>query len=84
MGASVLNPSLSNTSPLSFLHQPHQSEPVKSTSSSFFSALAFALAAAKSVCQRVSFSSARTRPAIAQKETRTDTTPAIANLHCST
>ena len=40
------------------MHQPHQSEPVKSTSSSFFSALALALAASKSVCHAPSSAAA--------------------------
>ena len=54
MGASALKGSLSNTSLCSLMHQLHQSEPVKSTSRYFFSCLALAWAALKSVCQRPS------------------------------
>ena len=44
------NSGFENTSLFSLMHQPHQSEPVKSSMTSFFSVLAWAWALGKSVC----------------------------------
>src|SRR4051812_806901 len=54
--AKAANSGLSNTSLFNLMHQPHQSEPVKSMSTSLFSDLAWLSAALKSVNQ---FNSAR-------------------------
>src|SRR5262245_42975128 len=45
------NSGVEKTSLFSLMHQPHQSEPVKSSITSFFSVLALACAAAASVIQ---------------------------------